>query len=774
MGRRISLAISKIDIIVPFLVLLFLLPYTYAHFQVRPFLGLDIHAVSGVIISLINQDSSEMTLNIGDKVLQVDTLEWEEFRQNVFDPDLSVEAGRRLQLTIQRGDEIFKTMWTVPFDTRQELHTRLWEGWWYGYVFWIAGTLVILFIRPKHSRRLLLAIFLYLSAIWLTAGLVSAWGDRGIWNSSLILHSAFWILVPVSLHFHWNFPSPLTKTPKGWWLIYVAGISLAFAEWFNLLPQTSYLIGGLIAAIGSIVLLLLHAILQPEHREDVIPLVILLGLALLPVIVMGISTLINPFTTTNPLVLITLIAYPGAYLFTVYRHQIGDMELRHNRLVAVFIFLGLLSIIFVTIGLFLESQFHHASSAYVVAIILIVAVLSSILTILFYSPIQRAIDQYIIGIPHDTSHLIETYSARITTSLDMDSLVQILTVEILPSLMIRQSSMYRLRGTDHIQKLFSIGVNEVEIHGQQEISKILHDLHDNQKRTPQKISNQQKKWVRQVIPLNLNRRIYGVWLLGRRDPDDHYSKADIKSIRSIADQTAIALTNIDQADYLHTLYQSNIDRHEAERQKLALELHDQVLGQLAIMITNPKAEPQAEIDDICLDIAATIRKMVDGLRPAMLNFGLCHAIEELCDNIYDLSDNGLAIKLELPFTGIRHQPQAELHLYRIIQQACFNILHHAHARQIFISGSINEDNIDISIKDDGVGFQIDDELDLPDLLYKKHYGIVGMYERASLIGAHLFITSSPGTGTTVHIQWKPEAAQDLYGEADSIATIDAI
>ena len=189
---------------------------------------------------------------------------------------------------------------------------------------------------------------------------------------------------------------------------------------------------------------------------------------------------------------------------------------------------------------------------------------------------------------------------------------------------------------------------------------------------------------------------------------------------------------------------------------------------------NPRSEPDAEISDICADIAASIRKMVDGLRPAMLNYGLCHAIEELCDNVNELSDNGLTIDIDLPFTDIRYQPHAELHLFRIIQQACNNILQHAHAHRIKISGSMEPKKVDIYVQDDGVGFRMAKTLDLPELLYKRNYGIVGMYERASLIGAILDISSSPGKGTTIHISWKTETYLYQDGEADKFVSENAI
>ena len=71
MGNKLSQSISKIEYLVPLLVLLFLLPYTYAHFQVRPYLGMLVDPNSGEIEGAINQGSSEEILYVGDQVIQV-------------------------------------------------------------------------------------------------------------------------------------------------------------------------------------------------------------------------------------------------------------------------------------------------------------------------------------------------------------------------------------------------------------------------------------------------------------------------------------------------------------------------------------------------------------------------------------------------------------------------------------------------------------------------------------------------------------------------------
>lgn len=84
----------------------------------------------------------------------------------------------------------------------------------------------------------------------------------------------------------------------------------------------------------------------------------------------------------------------------------------------------------------------------------------------------------------------------------------------------------------------------------------------------------QKDWLRLTLPLKVGDTILGFWFLGKRDPDDLYPQVEIPILQSLADQTAIALSNILQTEQLLKLYQSDIKRVEQERQNLAHELHD--------------------------------------------------------------------------------------------------------------------------------------------------------------------------------------------------------
>ena len=92
-----------------------------------------------------------------------------------------------------------------------------------------------------------------------------------------------------------------------------------------------------------------------------------------------------------------------------------------------------------------------------------------------------------------------------------------------------------------------------------------------------------------------------------------------------------------------------------------------------------------------------------------------------------------------------HLPEAyEQVIYRITQEALNNILHHANAKKVQLSLTRHQEEVHLLIADDGIGFD-------PDQQYAKHFGLVGMRERAEMVGGTFQIQSEPGNGSQVHL-----------------------
>jgi signal transduction histidine kinase len=281
-------------------------------------------------------------------------------------------------------------------------------------------------------------------------------------------------------------------------------------------------------------------------------------------------------------------------------------------------------------------------------------------------------------------------------------------------------------------------------------------------------TNHELSWVRLVLSLAVDGKPIGLCLLGRRDPDDQFAPNEIQLIQALMDQTALALVHIDLASRLRSLVQADIQRQEAERRDLARELHDDLLGKMAVLAQESDwLEQESSIVSTERALLAyqeavqEIRRLISNLRSAVLAYGLQLALEDLAEELQDNSLNRpqpAQVLLELSGDHSRYPEQVELHLFRIVQQACTNSLQHANPQTVLIQGDFQPGSIQLKICDDGSGFQTQHTLDLAQLLVNNQFGIVGMFERAMLIRAELTIDSVPGQGTQVNVSWRETAA----------------
>jgi signal transduction histidine kinase len=268
-------------------------------------------------------------------------------------------------------------------------------------------------------------------------------------------------------------------------------------------------------------------------------------------------------------------------------------------------------------------------------------------------------------------------------------------------------------------------------------------------------ADQPYSWIRVVLPLKLGDELIGFWLLGRRDPDDLYSQQEIPVLASLANLTSIALSNILQTERLRSMYESNIGRYEQERLRLSRDLHDSILNEMAALLMrsdSPVLSPEFQKGFEAL--TELLREIVGGLRPPTLNFGLKYALEELVETLSERNQHVVKIEAHIQADGdCRYPDLVENYSYRIVQEASENALRYAHAKTITLIAELSQKSLDIRVEDDGIGFQMERQRKLNEMLAHRHFGLVGMFERANLIGAEIDIDSSLGGGTRIRVRW---------------------
>ncbi|MBB5469299.1 PAS domain S-box-containing protein [Paraburkholderia sp. CI2] len=194
---------------------------------------------------------------------------------------------------------------------------------------------------------------------------------------------------------------------------------------------------------------------------------------------------------------------------------------------------------------------------------------------------------------------------------------------------------------------------------------------------------------------------------------------------------------------------------EEERKRIAMEIHDE-LGQLLTALKMDvsllkmriahDAEATKKADDMRQLVEGTIsmvRNVASHLRPAALNFGIVSALEWLVDEF----NRRNAIACELRIEG-GEPALSDAHataLFRIAQASLTNVARHAAATRVEVTLVSTAAQLLLHVRDDGCGF--DQQVVSRDY----SYGLLGMNERARLIGGSLSIDSSPGAGTMVSI-----------------------
>jgi signal transduction histidine kinase len=198
---------------------------------------------------------------------------------------------------------------------------------------------------------------------------------------------------------------------------------------------------------------------------------------------------------------------------------------------------------------------------------------------------------------------------------------------------------------------------------------------------------------------------------------------------------------------------------EDERRRIAREMHDQFGEQLTALglgiralkrafEDHPALRAQVEaLEEVAQQLDRDVDHMVWELRPTALDdLGLRAA---LANYVQDWSRR-VGVRADLHTTGLsvdRLTSEAETTLYRIAQEALTNVAKHAHADSVDVILERRADHVSLIIEDDGVGFE-PGGTEGP----FSGFGLLGMQERAALVGATVQVESATGEGTTVIVR----------------------
>jgi signal transduction histidine kinase len=266
-----------------------------------------------------------------------------------------------------------------------------------------------------------------------------------------------------------------------------------------------------------------------------------------------------------------------------------------------------------------------------------------------------------------------------------------------------------------------------------------------------------------VLPLLREQASIGALVLvgEARDPftalDDAFLVALGQQVGSALEQTDLYRRLQTRTEELARLSARMVEQHEAERRRLSRELHDETaqvfsavkmeLGVLREAVTAAQAGRLDQVLELIDSGIRTIRNVTNDLRPSLLDdLGLLPALRSLVADFAERS--GIRTSLSAPASLPTLPAEAELALFRALQEALANVARHADATAVEIGISAGEGSIHLEVRDDGRGLPAGRTQDHE---RQGHMGLAGMRERIGALGGTVRVDGAPGGGALVEV-----------------------
>jgi signal transduction histidine kinase len=262
-----------------------------------------------------------------------------------------------------------------------------------------------------------------------------------------------------------------------------------------------------------------------------------------------------------------------------------------------------------------------------------------------------------------------------------------------------------------------------------------------------------------VVPIISSDRTFGALSVLSLNARKRFSRREVAILTAIGRQAGIAIENAylyeNMRFYAHKITQAQ----EEERKRIARELHDDTTQSLialsrrmeALLTSDERLSASVsrrieELQHATLDVIQQVRRFSQDLRPSILDdLGLLPTLKELTTELN--RQDGLRAEFRFIGQERRLSTDVELTLFRIAQEALNNVRKHAQASYVVTTVEMSDSAVRMMIEDDGKGFKPPTLTDHPASANK--LGLIGMQERARLLGGLLQVDSAPGRGTKV-------------------------
>ncbi len=279
-------------------------------------------------------------------------------------------------------------------------------------------------------------------------------------------------------------------------------------------------------------------------------------------------------------------------------------------------------------------------------------------------------------------------------------------------------------------------------------------------------------WV--GIPLESMGKVLGLVVIAHAVPHI-FTRNQIQLAEAVVKQAVVALQNawlFEQVrsgrERLQQLSRHLVEIQENERKYIARELHDETSQSLTslkmgLQVIEKEADRRVRLTEQVRNLQAladetleSLHHLAVNLRPASLDhLGLVDALTSLISSTKQRSGLQAHIKIIGSMPAVSLTEEMETSIYRIVQESITNVIRHAQASYVDVILEWQNEKIMIVIEDDGVG------IDMQKARETGHLGLIGMQERAEMLGGKLLVDSAPQVGTTLVVEI-PYANSNTY------------
>lgn len=538
-GERRSANLSGLSLWVPAAV--FVVGAIWAAvFVLAPFSGFFLRPWPGglKVSTVLESSGQEDLVRVGDIITGVGERDADDLINRIFlGPFAGYSSGDTVPLRRLRGEHEAVVLWRMPSRPVAAHLGPVLRTLGLFLAFWFLGTLAIMQLRPRGLPRTLIAGGSFGLALVLVSTLASFSGI-----AMGVPYACTWLLAAMIVHLHWVVPNPRPPAQRigVCWLVYSVAGAAAVAELLRWLPPRLYIAPVLLAVAASLGILLIRLLRPRDEAERLAARVMLASLLLgiVPLIAVTLTPILlgtREYTGwVSKLPNFALLIIPLSYTYAAFKHHLGPLELRMNRLLTGFAFAILYSGF--ALGLLVMKRvFGSDAEALAWALALGLGLVSP----LAWSWFRRTTERFVYGVRHRQDEIVPMAASRIARVRTLNELYALLGSEVCPSLLIRESALYLRDDTEMAECVDRQGVETPQVIA---IAPVLERA--GYLLTAQERWNDEVPWVRLAISLEVGTDSVGVWLLGRRDPDDFYSGHEIRLLQAIGSHAAVAVRNV--------------------------------------------------------------------------------------------------------------------------------------------------------------------------------------------------------------------------------------